>query len=178
MAENFGSGIISIQTDLREAFAMMEGLEYNRRTVTKRVLAAFGTGGRQAIRRNYSKVLHKKTGRLYKSITSYVYRNGSRVVFTNNAESGKNTAKDGRAARYGFMLASGYTIQPKNGKALYWEEGGQKHFSKKVTVRPKDWVEDPIDRYADSADAESRMEKAMQKQVDYWEKRAEKEANR
>lgn len=178
MAEKFGAGIISLEADFKEAFAMLDGLEYNSKTVKKRVLSAFGTGGRQAIRRNYNKVLHKKTGTLYRSIRSYVYRNGSRIVFTNDAESGKNTAKDGRPARYGFMLASGYEITPQKAKALSWEANGERFFSKRVKVEPKDWVEDPIDRYSDSADAENRMEKAMQKQVEYWEKRAEKEAGR
>ena len=178
MAEKFGAGIISLEAEMKEAYALLDGLEYNRKTVKKRVLGAFATGGKQAIRRNYKNVLKRKTGNLYKSIRSYVYKNGSRVVFTNDAESGKNTAKDGRAARYGFMLASGYEIEPKRAKALSWEENGERFFSKRIKVEPKDWTEDPLDRYSNSSDAESRMDKAMQKQVDYWEKRAEKEASR
>ena len=100
-------------------------------------------------------------------------------MFTNSADSGKKTAKDGRTARYGFMLASGYTIEPKDkGKTLTFQINGKWVRKYSVTVQPKDFVEAPVERYFSSHDCEERMEKAAQKQVDYWEKRAAQGGNR
>ena len=167
MAEYLKGGIISIKADIEEAQAFLTELGYQRKSINKALLRAVGTGGRQAIRRNYKSVLKKRTGKLYKEgIKSFVKQNGTAVVFTNNVDSGEKTSKDGRLARYGFMLASGYTIKPKHGKALMWEEDGQKFFAKKITVKPKDWVEGPIKRYAESMDIKQHLNKAFQKQVD------------
>ena len=171
MAEVLDQGVISIKADIKEAQDYLSQLGYKRTTINKAILRFVGTGGRQAIRKNYKSILNKRTGNLYKGITSYVYRNGTKVVFTDNVDSGKNTSKDGRIARYGFMLASGYTIKPKNGKALMFEKNGTKIFSKEITVKPKDWVEAPINRYVESGDCNLRIEKAFQSQIDKWNKK-------
>lgn len=179
MAEIIGAGIVSLQTDLQECYRLLDGLEHNNKTVRKYIMRAASTGGRSYVKRQYKSVLHKRTGQLYKSLTSYVDRQGYKIVFTNSADSGKKTSKDGRTARYGFMLASGYTIQPKDkGKTLTFQINGKWVRKYSVTVRPKDFIEAPVDRYFESHDCEERMEKAAQKQVDYWEKRAAQGGNR
>ena len=173
MAESFG-GIISIQGELQNCYRLLDGLEHNNKTVRKYIMRAAATGARQYVKRQYKSVLHKRSGTLYKSITSYVDRKGYKIIFTNNATSDKPTSKDGRLARYGFMLASGYTIEPKAGhKTLTFNINGKWIRKHSVTVQPKDFVEGPVERYFNSFEDDLRMEKAAQKQVDYWEKRAE-----
>lgn len=172
MAEYKGDGIISIEADIKEAQEYLTMLGMNKKTINKALLRAAGTGGRQAIRKNYKTVLNKRSGNLYKGITSYVKRDGTEVVFTDNVNSGKRTAKDGRIARYGFMLASGYAIKPLHGKkTLMFEYQGRKYFPKEVHVDAIDWVEAPINRYAGSLDLQSRLDKAFEKQLAKWEKK-------
>lgn len=177
MAEYLGDGIISIKADITEAQKFLTELGLKKKTINKALLRSAGTGGRQAIRRNYKNVLHQRSGKLYKSITSYVYRNGTRVVFTNDADSGKNTAKDGRIARYGFMLASGYTVESKSKtKPMRFLASDGKwvtrwKFSVDKNGNGIDWVEAPIRRYANSPDLETRLNTAFQKQIDKWEKK-------
>lgn len=171
MAERIGQAI-SLQANLQECYRLLDGLETNRKTVRKAIMRAASTGGRQYVKRQYKNVVHSRTGKLYKSIFSYVDKRGYKIVFSNNADSGKPTSKDGRLARYGFMLASGYEIKPKNAKALSWEYNGVRYFAKHVKVEEKDFVEAPVERYMSSSDCDQRMEKAAQKQVDYWEKKA------
>ena len=176
MAEKIAAGVVSLQVELQQCYRMLDGIEHNNRKVRKYIMQAASTGGRSYVKRQYKSVLHKRSGLLYKTMTSYVDRNGYKIVFTNSADSGKRTAKDGRTARYGFMLASGYTIQPKvKGKALIFKDSRDGKWVRKygpIEVKAKDFVETPVDRYFDSHDCEERMEKAAQKQVDYWEKRA------
>lgn len=173
MPENKGEGIISIKAEMKEALAFFSELNANERQIQKRLLTAVGTGGKQYIRRRYKSVLNKRSGLLYKSIKTYVKRNNSDLVFTNTADSGKPTSKDGRTARYGFMLASGYTITPKDGrKTLTFQINGKWIRKHSVTVRPKDFVEGPLEVYMMSADVNDRLEKALEKQLEYWEKRA------
>jgi len=172
MAERIGQAI-SLQANLQECYRLLDGLETNRKTVRKAIMRAASTGGRQYVKRQYKNVLHSRTGKLYKSIFSYVDKRGYKIVFSNNADSGKPTSKDGRLARYGFMLASGYTIKPKDAaKPLTFNIKGKWVRKYSVTVPPKDFVEAPVERYMSSSDCNQRMEKAAQKQVDYWEKKA------
>ena len=179
MAEKISEGVISLQVDLQECYRLLDGIEHNNKMVRKYIMSAASRGARSYVKRQYKSVLHKRSGKLYKSITSYVDHPAYKIVFTNSADSGKNTSKDGRIARYGFMLAAGYTVSPKEkGKVLIFEVNGKWVRKHSVTVRPKDFVEAPVDRYFDSHDCEERMEAAAQKQVDYWEKRAERGGTR
>lgn len=172
MARVVDDGVISLKTDIDGAMNLFRGMDVNRKVITKKILQAVGTGGRTAMRRAYRSVLKKRTGTLYKSIRSYVRKNGYELVFTNNANSGKKTAKDGRIARYGFMLASGYTI-PKNNtdKLLTFQINGKWFRMHSVEVKAKDFTEKPLERYTTSADMQVRMDKVLDKQIDYWEKR-------
>lgn len=172
-------GVISIQGELQNCYRLLDGIAHNNKTVRKYIMRAASTGARQFIKRNYKSVLNKRTGTLYKSITSYVDRNGYKIIFTNNATSNKPTSKDGRLARYGFMLAHGYTIEPKPGnKVLTFNINGKWKRAHSVTVRERDFIAEPVERYFNSFEDDARMEKAAQKQVDYWEKRAAAEAKR
>lgn len=173
MAEVIDQGVISIRADMREAQDYLTQLGYKRKTINKAILRSVGTGGRQAIRKNYKSILNKRNGNLYRGITSYVYRNGTRVVFTDNVDSGKKTSKDGRVARYGFMLASGYTNAPKqkNVPMRFLAADGKWVSTYGYTVKPKDWVEAPLNRYVESGDCNMRIEKAFQSQIDKWEKK-------
>jgi len=170
MAKKLDDGVISINADISDAMAVFNGLDVNRKAIQKKLLSSVGTGGRQAIRRNYRSVLKKRSGTLYKSIRSYVKSNGSAVVFTNSADSGKNTGKGGKAGRYGFMLASGYDVEAKD-KLLTFQINGKWFRMHHVHVDAKDFTEAPIERYVDSLDCKNRLETALQKQVDYWDKK-------
>lgn len=171
MAKKLAEGVVSIYGDISECMAVFNGLEVNRTAIQKKILSSVGTGGKQAIRKAYRSLLKKRTGTLYKSIRSYVRRNGSAVVFTNSADSGKNTGKGGKRGRYGFMLASGYTIEPKGEHLLTFNINGKWIRKHSVTVNAKDFTEGPVERYVESQECENRMDAALQKQVDYWEKR-------
>lgn len=171
MAKKFGEGVISIEADISSAMAVFNGLEVNKKTIQKRLLSSVGTGGKQAIKRAYSSLLKKRTGTLYKSIKSYVKSNGSAVVFTNSADSGKNTGKGGKRGRYGFMLASGYSIEAKGEHLLTFNINGKWIRKHSVTVSEKDFTQGPVERYMDSIDCQNRMDKTLQKQVEYWDKR-------
>ena len=177
MAQRIAEGIVSLQVELQECYRLLDGIEHNNKTVRKAIMRAASTGGRSFVKRQYKTVLKKRTGKLYKSITSYVDRPGYKIVFTNSADSGKKTSKDGRTARYGFMLASGYRIKPKDKrKPLIFQDsrnGKWVRRYKEILVLPFDFVEMPVNRYFDSHDCIERMEKAAQKQVDLWEKRAQ-----
>ena len=90
-------------------------------------------------------------------------RNGSFYSYI----SGKKTSKDGRIARYGYMLASGYSITAKDPhKYLTFNINGKWVKKKSVTVAPRDFMEEPIDRYMMSGDLKARIDKAFDKQLE------------
>ena len=171
MAENTGDGYIRIGSDISECMKFFDGLDVNKKAIQKNILRTVGTGAKQATKKNLNHYLQRRSGTLYKSITSRVSRSGKSVIISNNADSGKNTAKDGRTARYGFMLAAGYTIEAKTDKGLTFNINGQWFRKHSVTVAPKDFVEPSVERYVGSSECEQRIDKEFQKQVNYWEKR-------
>lgn len=175
-------GFISIETYVDQALAVFNGLEVNSTQIQKRLMRTVGSGASGYLKKNFK--LHSRTGTLKKSITYRLGRNGDYVVITNNATSGKATArrenlKRGnlgveRNARYGFMLAHGYVVVAKTSKGLTFNINGKWVTKHSVIVQPKDWVEPPVERYTDSSELQTRLDKELQKQIDYWEKRLTK----
>lgn len=172
--KDYEGRVISVEADVSEALALFEGLEVNKKAITKNLMRTVGAGARQAVKKQYNHYLHKRSGKLYKSIR-YVIATGKMgnvdAAITNDANSGKPTSKDGRIARYGFMLASGYNITPKHARFLQFQVNGQWVRKYNIRVAPVDWVEPPVLKYVDSGDAREKLDKALQKQVDYWDKR-------
>lgn len=166
MAEYLGDGIISIKSDVDEAMKFFQNMNVSEKSISKAMLRAVGKGGNRAIRKGYRAVLNKRTGKLYKSIRFTPSSDGKKGWFYNTASSGKRTAKDGRDARYGYMLASGYTIEPKMAhKWLTFMADGKWHKVKQVRVNAKDYTEGPIDRYMASGDCDRSIDKELQKQI-------------
>ena len=169
--QTIGNGIISIKAEVDTAVRYFDTLGQSERTVTRAIMNQVGQGGRKAIRSKYSSILHKRSGKLYKSIKYSIFDNGKSVIFSINASSGKKTSKDGRNARYGYMLSSGYTITAKNRKYLTFNINGKWIKKKSVTVTPRDIVEGPIDRYMSSGDLKNRIDKAFDQQLEKVKKR-------
>ena len=170
MAEYLGDGMINLKVEIDDALKFFDGLNVNKTTIARGLLNTVGAGGKSRIKRNYPALLHKRSGLLYKSIKYTTYRNGTKVIFTNTADSGKRTSKDGRTARYGFMLASGYTITAKSGY-LTFNINGKWVKKKSVTVASRDYMEEPVLRYMDSGELNRNLDATFQKQVDRLEKK-------
>lgn len=164
MAQYIGNGIISIKADVDECLRFFDGLGASDKTISKAIGTQVGQGARLAVRKYYPSILKKRTGKLYKSI--YYKATSSKVVIGANADSGKHTARDGRIARYGYMLAAGYTIQPKT---IF--KNGKKIERKGYTVEPRDFVERPVDRYMESGELKRRIDNAFDKQLKKIEKK-------
>lgn len=169
--QTIGNGIISVKAEVDQVLRFFDGIKANEKSISRSIMSQVGQGGRKYVRSRYSSILHKRSGALYKSIKYRVYKNGKNVVFTADANSGKKTSKDGRTARYGFMLASGYTINAKNGKYLTFNINGKWIKRKSVTVSPRDFMEGPLTRYMDSGELKNRIDKAFEKQLDKIEKK-------
>ena len=164
--EQIGSGIISIRADVDECVMFFDNLGKSEKSISKAIMTEVGKGGKQAAKKNYPSVLNKRTGKLFKSIVYKTYKNGKTVIFSANADSGKKTSKDGRLARYGYMLASGYTITAKKDGWLTFFADNEWHKVKEVTVTARDFMEKPIDRYMDSGELRQRIDKAFDKQLE------------
>lgn len=169
--EMIGNGIISVKADVDQVLRFFDGIKVSEKSISRSIMSQVGQGGRKYVRSRYASILHKKSGALYKSIKYRVYENGKNVVFSSDANSGKKTSKDGRIARYGYMLASGYTINAKNGKYLTFNINGKWIKRKSVTVTPRDFMEGPLTRYMESGELKSRIDKAFEKQLEKVEKR-------
>ena len=170
MAQQIGEGIISIKADVDQCIMFFDGLGMSEKSVSKAIMTEVGKGGKKASKSNYPGILHKRSGNLFKSIKYKTYKNGKTVIFSANADSGKKTAKDGRIARYGYMLASGYDIYAKKDWLTFFADG-KWHKVKHVHVDARDFMEKPIDRYMDSGELKQSMDKAFDKQLQKLEKK-------
>lgn len=172
MARYLGNGIVDVEADVQQALKFFENLNVSEKSITKSVLRGIGTGGKKAMKQGYNAVLRKRTGALYKSLKYYFYKNGKSIVFSNSASSEKRTAKDGRVARYGFMLASGYEIEPKQAhKWLTFQVDGKWVKVKKVKVLARDFTEGPVERFVNSSECDNRIDKELQRQVSRIERK-------
>lgn len=163
-----GNNLISIKTDVDECMRFFNGLDVNKAAISRNIMKAVGQGARTVARRNLSKTLHRRTGNLYSHVRYALTT--KEVSIYSNAEAGR-TGKYNRPARYGFMLGSGFTIKPKKGDVMRFQRNGKWVSYKEYTVRPKDFLEPPIQRWVGSADYKARVDKAFQQQVNYWERK-------
>jgi len=164
-------GVISVSADVSEALAFFDGLNVNKQAIRKNLMRVTGSGAVNAARRGVSNTLHNRTNKLKRGIRFVYGFKYDYVKLYSNADSGKPTSKDGRNARYGFMLAHGYTIRDQNEETLTFMIGGRWIRKHQITVPPKDWLEPSVLRYSQSAELDQRLDKEFQRQVNYWEKK-------
>jgi len=170
MATYLGNGIISIKADVKDCVDFFENLNVSENTINKAILRKVGQGAVRETKRSYLTYLRRGSGDLYRSIKYTVTKD--EVTVTNNAVSDKATAKDGRLARYGYMLGAGYTIKSKrDGGYLRFFRDGQWRRVPKVTVKPRPWVRTPSLRYVHSGSCEADIDKAFQQQLRKIEKK-------
>lgn len=186
MARNLDDGAISVKTDIEDCMAFFDGLEVNKTQIRKRLMRVTGRGAVQAAKRGIGNTLHNRTGNLKRGMTYTMGWQGEYVKVYSGADSGKATSglrpsqrflrhgithEHRRNARYGFMLASGYTATATSSWGMRFQVGGVWVTKHSIRVSPKDWLEPSVIRYADSNDLHNRLEKELQNQINYWEKR-------
>lgn len=157
---------IEMETQLDDAMELLKGIQHNEQRIRKSVLGMFGTKAKNAAKRNYTSVLHKRSGYLYKTIRKYTYTNGKAVVITAHRNEDTN--------RYGFVLAHGATIEAKNAPCLTFKIGDKWISKHSVRIEPKDFIERPVTRYVNSMQAETDLDTIMQKQLDKLEEKQNK----
>lgn len=186
MPRDLGGGEFSIKAEVSECMAFFDGLNVNKTQIQKRLMRVTGQGAVQAAKRGIGRTLHNRTGNLKKGMTYTMSWKGNYVKVYSGADSGKATSglrrsqrflkygishEHRRNARYGFMLASGYTATATTSWGMRFQIGGVWKTKHSITVSPKDWLEPSVLRYVDSNELNLRLEKEFQKQIDYWEKR-------
>ena len=159
-----GSGAISVKAEIDECLKFFDHLDVNKAAITKGLMTAVGRGARKTVRQNLNHYLHRRSGTLKSRMKYVVY--GKNVDIYSDADSGKRTAKDGRTARYAFMLAAGYTIKAKTSKGLTFNINGQWFRKYSVKVEPKDFVEPSVEKYMRSTQYKADIDKEFQKQID------------
>ena len=167
MAE--GAADFSVKAEIDDCLRFFKNLDVNKNTITKRLMTTVGKGARKTVRQNLNKYIKRRSGTLRGHMNYYVY--GKSVEIYSNANSGKRTAKDGRTARYAFMLAHGYTVTAKTSKGLTFNVNGQWVRVHSVTVEPKDFVEPSVNKYLKSQQYKADIDKEFQKQVDKAEQK-------
>ena len=179
---NYKTGDLSIKTSIEDCMKFFDGLEVNRTQIQSRLMRTTGQGAVNAAKRGFGNTLKNRTGNLKRHIRYVMGSKARYVTVYSDADSGKATGgtrdtKRGwsrekrRIARYGFILAWEYTINATKPWGLRFQVGGRWVTKHSITVRPKDWIEPSVVKYADSYDLHSRLDKELQKQINYWEKR-------
>ena len=160
---------ITLENDLDNAIEFMGELVKNEQSMRKSILGQVGTKAKSAAKRNYTSILNKKSGELYKSIRKYMYRNGKAVVVTAHKSDDKN--------RYGFALAHGFTAEAKNYPVMTFQVNGKWISKHSVKVTSKDFIEGPVKRYVDGPQIERDMDQIVEKKIAKLEEKYNKGVN-
>lgn len=159
---------ITVKADIQEATDTLEGYERNRKSIKKSLLKMSGRKTKSKVKKSFGSYLHKRSGNLYRSVKTYTYYNGKAQVVTAHKKEDKY--------RYGFALAHGYDVEPKNSKTLTFQIDGKWFRSHHVHVDARDWVEEPGQRYLNSQEYRTDLDTQLQKEVDKIDRREAKKA--
>lgn len=156
--------MLSVETDIKEALDMLEGLGGKRSTVMRHLLSGIGTSAKNEAKKAYRSFgLHKRSGTLYKSFTRKVFRSGKAVMVSAKARSKDNVF-------YGYALAKGSLVRPKNGGWLTFQIDGKWVRTRSVKLPPRDFVERPVLAYLRSASFKARVDSLMEREIARIEK--------
>ena len=151
---------VSLEAQLDEAKNFLNDLKEDK-YLQKNLLTTAAQKTRQKVRMSYSGYLNKKSGRLYRSIKYKVARKGtSAAVYP--------------ATKYGFMLAHGYEVIPKENLLTFNINGKWVKTYGPITVAARNFVEEPANRYLQGLGVNYDLEERMQKEVTRIEKKAAK----
>jgi len=162
MASN--AEFVSIKAEMQEVREALDYVADYTKYIHRDVLQELGRQAVRVIKRNYPLVLHKRTGMLYKGISSKFTRDKNAVIVTSNARDMTKGYKGG--TRYGWVLAKGATITPKKGKTLTFM--GQNGWVRlhKLVLPGRDWIEGPAMSYLRGPQMHEDIDKVVQKKLD------------
>lgn len=167
-----GVSFVSIESDIKDAQKMLKGLDYNKASITRKILTGVGTGAKQKVKRNYNSLLNKKSGALYKSVARKVNKKGTAVTISANASV---RDKNGKAVRYGYVLAAGTTIKPKDPDGYLTFSINDKWVRvKSVTIKERDYLKPPVDRYLGSPEYNQKVETILNNEIKKIEEKVSK----
>lgn len=157
---------IEVKSDITNAMNTLDGFDKERPAIKRHLLGMSGQKTRSKVKKAYNSYLNKRSGNLYKSIHYYLYRNKKAAVVT--------VHNKGDKVRYGYMLTHSYDVAPKNGKVLTFQVNGAWKRSHGFHITGKDYVEEPANRYLNSQEYRSDLDKKMDKEVARIEKKYSK----
>ena len=162
---------LSIETRVSEAKRMLDELGIQSKNISKQLLRYLAGRMKTYIRRGYRKSgLNKRSGDLYKSISSRLTKDGKFVIISPTAR------RDGKVL-YGYALAKGVTIKPRLGtKALHFKStrGVEPPYrrARSVVIKKNSFIKDSATTYRDTkmyADANAKLEKLVKKAIEKYE---------
>jgi len=161
-----GESLVNVKADVDEVIRLLENFKGNRNSMRRRILSGIGTSVKQAVKKNYTSLLHKRSKTLYKSITAKIFKSGAAIKISPTAERGN--------ILYGYALARGPVIEAQKADFLTFKIGEKWVRKHQVHLKPVDWVEGPAKRYLSSSAYRQRLEELTQKEITRAEKAASK----
>ena len=158
--------LINVKADVDEVIRMLENLKGTRNSMRRRILSGIGTSVKQAVKKSYTSLLHKRSKTLYKSITAKIFKSGAAIKISPKAERGN--------ILYGYALAKGSKIEASRSEFLTFKIGDKWVKKHQVRLKPVDWVEGPAKRYLSSSAYRQRLDELTQKEITRAEKAAAK----
>lgn len=157
--------IYQLKSDLDGVKEVLDNFGIALPNLTKRVLGKAGLGTKQSIKKSFGNYFRKRTGRLYKAVKYKMRKSGNSVAIYSD------TTSDGtsRGIKYGYVLAAGGTILPKNSNYLtFLNHSGEWKKVKSITLEPRRWVETPFESYIGSEKYSADIETIIQQQLDKY----------
>ena len=165
------SDFIDIRADISEVMSELNGFSKETRSISTNLMREAARKTTRKIKNSYSTYLNKRSGNLYKSIRYYTLRNkiGSTVIARKKGDT---------SFAYGFALAKGYTIEPKNSDLLTFKIGDKwiRTYGP-ITVNSRNFMEEPANRYLKSPELDSDLEAKLVKEVERIEKKYAKKGS-
>lgn len=162
MASN--AEFVTLTTEFDAVHQALEEVKEYTKYIDRDILQELGRQSVRVIKRDYPLHFRKRTGLLYKSITSKFSRDKKSVIITSTATNLAQGSKGG--ARYGWVLARGATILPKKGKTLTFMGRDGWVRLHKVVLPGRDWIVGPAMSYLHGPQVVDDIDKVVQKKLD------------
>lgn len=162
---------LSIEADISDALSMLKSLGANEKRTMKRILSAVGTDAKNKAKKAYKGTgLQKRSGELHKSIIRKVLKGGKEVLISAKARNERNIF-------YGYALAKGSVIRPREKAALHFQIDGKWVTATEVRLKPHDFIEAPVRSYLSSTAFKEKLDKLVHKEIERIEKERMKNAD-
>lgn len=158
---------VTAKASIDEAMDLIDGLnEKDAHNLKRGIVRTLGNNTAKAVRRGFNKELHVQSGNLRRSVKSSMSKKKNNVYAVISPK-----ARASNLVFYGYALAKGTTIKPKEKKVLKFQIDGKWISKKRIVIPKKEWFAPSALSYLNSTQHKRDIDKYVAKRIEALEKK-------